>query len=261
MQAQNTIEPLRLCSLCKEEKPPAEFNRDRRCADGLRAYCRPCSKRLFGRWYAKQADQRPPKPVLPLDGKLCSVCGEFKTLAEFPRAPRYLLGVNSKCHRCLSEYRAAYKFDVKARAKISVSTKRCQTCHTEKDADAFSKNPYHSDGLASRCKECRKNRERRHGPERALQVKQNQYRSLYGVTLEQVEAILQQQNHQCAICRRPIQRFCVDHNHKTNAVRGLLCFRCNSWLAAVEDDEFRKAALAYLERSACCITGSSAGPI
>ena len=35
------------------------------------------------------------------------------------------------------------------------------------------------------------------------------------------------QNNLCAICKEPKNDLCVDHNHETGAVRGLLCCGCN----------------------------------
>ena len=51
----------------------------------------------------------------------------------------------------------------------------------------------------------------------------------YGITGDDYEALLKRQGGKCAICRaRPkSKRLAVDHNHKTGAVRGLLCSRCN----------------------------------
>ncbi len=42
----------------------------------------------------------------------------------------------------------------------------------------------------------------------------------------------------CAICDQPAPgktRLHVDHNHKTGAIRGLLCVLCNSMLSKVEN--------------------------
>jgi len=40
--------------------------------------------------------------------------------------------------------------------------------------------------------------------------------------------------NQCAICKKPRSAFkknlSVDHDHKTNKIRGLLCFRCNKFI-------------------------------
>jgi hypothetical protein len=73
---------------------------------------------------------------------------------------------------------------------------------------------------------------------------------LYGITPTEVQALLVAQKHCCAICERPItERADIDHDHLTNAVRGLLCRRCNIWLAAIEDPGFCTKARAYLARS------------
>jgi len=51
----------------------------------------------------------------------------------------------------------------------------------------------------------------------------------YGLTADQYEQLLTLQDGKCAICRaRPkSKRLAVDHDHKTGAVLGLLCSRCN----------------------------------
>lgn len=51
----------------------------------------------------------------------------------------------------------------------------------------------------------------------------------YGITGDDYEALFKLQGGKCAICRaRPIsKRLATDHDHKSGAVRGLLCGRCN----------------------------------
>lgn len=53
----------------------------------------------------------------------------------------------------------------------------------------------------------------------------------YGITEEQYDELLQKQNGSCAVCRRSAKEFkvrlCVDHDHWTGQVRGLLCTYCN----------------------------------
>lgn len=51
----------------------------------------------------------------------------------------------------------------------------------------------------------------------------------YGITADDYATLLAAQGGRCAICRaRPkSKRLAVDHDHKTGAVRGLLCSRCN----------------------------------
>jgi hypothetical protein len=61
-------------------------------------------------------------------------------------------------------------------------------------------------------------------------------RRRYGLTLEDVDAMLADQNGVCRICATDINgKSYVDHCHQTMRVRGLLCLRCNSnlgWLEA-----------------------------
>lgn len=64
------------------------------------------------------------------------------------------------------------------------------------------------------------------------------------------EQLLQEQHYCCAICdiHNEISRLGVDHNHKTQAIRGLLCHDCNTGLAAFEDDpNYLARAMIYLE--------------
>lgn len=84
----------------------------------------------------------------------------------------------------------------------------------------------------------------------------------FGLTVEQYDAMLDAQEHLCALCRQPNQgqrRWHVDHDHKTGVVRGLLCNLCNVGLGMFQDNiEKLKAAIAYLERTcAGCVRKNS----
>lgn len=64
------------------------------------------------------------------------------------------------------------------------------------------------------------------------------------------------QNGGCVICGSPSPKrkgsvhLVVDHCHKTGAVRGLLCYRCNVGLGNFEDDPtLVAAALEYLKKN------------
>ena len=74
----------------------------------------------------------------------------------------------------------------------------------------------------------------------------------YGVTPEWYENKLAEQGGHCALCNmdRVAHRkyLFVDHNHETGAVRGILCYRCNTFLARVEDPNWLARALAYLQK-------------
>ena len=59
----------------------------------------------------------------------------------------------------------------------------------------------------------------------------------YGLTLEQYDQMLDEQNGVCIICKginANGRRLAVDHNHQTGKIRGLLCDCCNLWLGKYE---------------------------
>src|SRR5262245_37438199 len=72
---------------------------------------------------------------------------------------------------------------------------------------------------------------------------------MYGLTIEDYDALLARQGGACAICRKPPeQRLCVDHCHTTKKVRRLLCRRCNLGIGYFGDDpRLLRRAAAYLE--------------
>ena len=68
----------------------------------------------------------------------------------------------------------------------------------------------------------------------------------FHITKDEYYRLLSDQDHKCAICRISLNEyrmqgyrdfFCVDHDHKTGAVRGLLCDKCNRALGFFQEDE------------------------
>lgn len=71
---------------------------------------------------------------------------------------------------------------------------------------------------------------------------------MYGLTKEQVDSAFATQSGCCAICHER-RSLCVDHDHKTNAFRGLLCAQCNSAIGMLrEDTSIIRSACTYLEK-------------
>ena len=76
----------------------------------------------------------------------------------------------------------------------------------------------------------------------------------YGITLEQYDERLEQQNYSCLICGSHKDLFskdlAVDHCHSTGKIRGLLCKNCNTGIGNFKDDvEIMKRAIEYIERN------------
>jgi len=76
-------------------------------------------------------------------------------------------------------------------------------------------------------------------------------RKMHNMSKEDFEYLFQNQNGKCAICNSNLSsKICVDHNHKTGKVRGLLCNTCNMSLGGFEDNEdLLKKAIKYLKES------------
>lgn len=89
-----------------------------------------------------------------------------------------------------------------------------------------------------------------------LQDAESYLKREYGLTFEDYTRMLEAQGGVCAICKGPPSgrwkhRFHIDHDHKTDRVRGLLCFHCNAMLGNARDQaSILSAAVTYLrERS------------
>lgn len=85
----------------------------------------------------------------------------------------------------------------------------------------------------------------------------------YGITPEQYAGLFEAQGHCCAICKvdelggkhkdnpnRSDWNWCVDHDHVTGQVRGLLCETCNRAIGLFKDNpEIIANAARYVARS------------
>lgn len=88
-------------------------------------------------------------------------------------------------------------------------------------------------------------------------MKSVELKKRFGISLEEYEQMLEQQNNVCAICKQPetsidhrtkkVRSLAVDHCHTTNKIRGLLCTNCNTALGLFRDDLLiLKQAIHYL---------------
>jgi hypothetical protein len=84
-----------------------------------------------------------------------------------------------------------------------------------------------------------------------------QLRNNYGLSMAAYAAMHAEQGGLCEICRQretmehcgKLRQLSVDHNHKTGAVRGLLCSNCNTLLGRVDESrELLQAAISYLDK-------------
>lgn len=70
----------------------------------------------------------------------------------------------------------------------------------------------------------------------------------YGLEPEEFDSLLRRQRGRCAICRAP-KPTDLDHCHRTNRIRGVLCRRCNVALGGFRDHiPTLKRAILYLKK-------------
>lgn len=71
----------------------------------------------------------------------------------------------------------------------------------------------------------------------------------HGLTVQQFRQMESAQMSACGICGRDDVPLCIDHNHTTGVVRGLLCTCCNAGLGMFQEDvQALHYAIAYLQR-------------
>lgn len=99
----------------------------------------------------------------------------------------------------------------------------------------------------------RNRRKRNNFPYMSLEY-QRDYRLLrkFGINTEEYNKIFQEQGGCCDICKRHQSEFdialCVDHNHETGKIRGLLCTNCNAGIGMLKDNSsVINSAINYLK--------------
>lgn len=159
---------------------------------------------------------------------------------------------------------------------VGGQTKVCNKCGEEKALGCFHVDRARRDGRKASCRICTnkvKARWRRRNFQRVLAQKKDSYRRnrekyraynrsdkrrknvfrwklerKFGITEKQFDDMLALQAGCCAICgcepdeangHRHKHRLCIDHDHKTGIVRGLLCTTCNGGLGYFRDDPER----------------------
>lgn len=136
-----------------------------------------------------------------------------------------------------------------------MKTKECKLCKEVKSLEEFHKHERTKDGRQGHCKACHYAKTvkwRKQNKEQHTYNMRCRTLAKYGLTVEEYDAILAQQDCKCAICGMSDEEhgksLVVDHNHVTGEVRGLLCRNCNVGIGALGDDVQRIInAAAYLK--------------
>lgn len=132
-------------------------------------------------------------------------------------------------------------------------TRVCSCCKVEKPHEEFAKDSRKKFGLDYRCKECVRARSKTYDASDAGQKRMRIGRwAQQGINITHEEYVEQytRLEGKCQICNKHFKTLCVDHNHDTGKVRGLLCRPCNIAISALmEDKEIMQNAIKYIEET------------
>ena len=189
----------------------------------------------------------------------CTRCGQRKSEELFPGDVRKKNGKSSHCRACQSDrHRQWY---AKNKAKVAHGTQRppapkvCWRCKVLREPLEFGVCRSNIDGLNDKCKTCaREDAKHIWNPKKTeLSKRLAHLWHKYRMSSEDAERMLESQKHCCAICSVNFYDSAhgkphIDHCHRTMKVRAMLCGRCNSMLAGIENTEFLLKAQAYLRK-------------
>lgn len=125
--------------------------------------------------------------------------------------------------------------------KLSMKERKCTDCNKFKSNDEFYKDSTKTSGYKSYCKKCSSKRAVKFTKTKEPDYTRNvRLKNVYGITLEQYNQMFESQNGSCKLCGKHQTEFkralAVDHCHKSNNVRSLLCHKCNGALGLVDDN-------------------------
>jgi hypothetical protein len=156
--------------------------------------------------------------------KRCKHCGAVKNIADFYADSAARDGHRPECKACTASRRKRWYLANREREIARV--KAWQQANAGRVNDV--------------------QRRRRERPEVKAQQRDAHLRRKFQMTSEQYGEMLAAQGGVCAVCcggPKLGKSLHVDHNHDTGAVRGLVCFSCNSALGNLHEDEARISAL------------------
>jgi hypothetical protein len=182
----------------------------------------------------------------------CPGCGELKEKDAFCRDSRRPSGLQWDCRTCSSArrlrlYRENKEFREKQKAGqrryYAANREKCITAHKSWEA----KNPEYA-----------KNKSKENW------AKGTGRKWKYGITKEQFDKIVARQSGRCAVCE---DRFSeenpphVDHCHRTNFVRGLICRDCNVAEGRLRTPEIAFRMYQYMENNGLFYESGTAGTV
>jgi hypothetical protein len=116
---------------------------------------------------------------------------------------------------------------------------QCRACRTEKQREYVKSLPPKNAKQILAANEAQK-RWRENNPERAKEHSRKTHLKIrFGMTVEQYDEMLKNQNGVCAICYNKCatgNNLAIDHNHDTQEIRALLCKNCNTAIGLLKEN-------------------------
>jgi hypothetical protein len=174
--------------------------------------------------------------------KTCPTCGGNGPFGSDKKAKD---GLKYYCKKCCAEKQAAYR---KANPNAWKSWAEANAEHLKsRDAARYAANPEKEIARVMRWQA--------RNPDLVKQYTAKSRLVKYGITVEQKDAILTSQKGLCPICSviltegRVKTGACIDHDHSTGRVRGILCLLCNVMLGAFKEDlDLLTSTVTYLQK-------------
>ena len=161
--------------------------------------------------------------------KRCSTCKLYLKKGSFSKDKRAKDGLQSQCKDCKKKSSKNWREDNKEHK---------QEYQKNWEEDNKEQRQKYRDG--------RKEETKRYTAQNKDKQRNNFLYNKYGITDKEYDDMVREQDNKCAICENPESklndngypmRLCVDHDHITGQVRGLLCNKCNLGIGYLRSDE------------------------
>lgn len=226
---------MKYCAQCRQTKPVSEFGRNRATSTGLTTYCLPCHNKVMAEIKAKKhgsvrsyhlqrrygMTEQEVEELSRRHGNLCLICLYRRPLhVDHDHATGEVRGMLCfSCNGALGQFKD--------------------------DATVMRRAVDYLEGRLGDPVQPRRVARRERGP---VKKSRRHYRltQRYGIGVDEVERLIERQGGVCPICRAAGPAH-VDHDHVTEAVRGILCADCNTGMGQLRDDPWvMRRAIEYL---------------
>lgn len=185
------------------------------------------------RFISKEDFDKLVSECVPADMKRCKIC-KYEGDKDEPGWHGFI------CRKCDLKNHKEYQ----KKNKKSISKKNKLYYQNNKDSIIEKTNNYYQEN-----RNMVKKRMKKYYDENQPEIRINRKLKKYNITLDEYQNLKTQNDGRCDICNEIPEKACIDHCHKTEVVRGLLCNKCNSGIGFLQDDiELLENAVSYLKK-------------